>query len=176
MHPGCTRFTSLRLNRKGTLLLASSLDKHARMFEVGARAAGDEGFTAQEAHKRIQSLLKARRAVFVHLYSASQPWSTLNSILHPTAVRHTPSGVPKPGPDTSGALLLGLTTLRQHQTDPEKLEAVQVPGRGSLLRPGAPLLRQVREFEDAVQRSAWSTAVFSHDSEHVATVSQARGL
>ena len=49
---------------------------------------------------------------------------------------------------------------------------MQLPGRGSLLRPGAPLLRQAREFEDAVQRSTWSTAVFSHDSEHVATVSQ----
>ena len=59
----------------------------------------------------------------------------------------------------------GPTTIAQY---------MQVPGRGSLMLPGAPLLRQAREFEDAVQRSAWSTAVFSHDSEHVATVSQAR--
>jgi len=61
LHPGCSRFSSLRLNRKGTLLLASSLDKHARMFEVGTRAAGDEGFTAHRAQQKIQSLPKASR-------------------------------------------------------------------------------------------------------------------
>ena len=63
VHPGCSRFMTLRLNRKGTLLLASSLDKHARMFEVGARPpAAEEGLTAQDALQKLQSLLKARPA------------------------------------------------------------------------------------------------------------------
>ena len=62
VHPGCPRFTSLRLNRKGTLLLAASLDKYVRMFEVAAQAAADGGFTAQEAQQRVQALPKVRRA------------------------------------------------------------------------------------------------------------------
>ena len=60
--PGCARFTSLRLNRKGTLLLASSLDKYARLFEVNTAALTEEGFTAQDAQQTIQSRTKARLA------------------------------------------------------------------------------------------------------------------
>ncbi len=60
--PGCSRFTSLRLNRKGTLLLASSLDRYARLFSIDlSDRTGDaaDGVTATEAQQQIQALPKA---------------------------------------------------------------------------------------------------------------------
>ena len=52
---------------------------------------------------------------------------------------------------------------------------LQLPKSGSLLRPGAPLLRAVREFEDPIEKRQWQAADFAHDSEHVAAASQVLG-
>ena len=59
--PGCSRFSSLRLNRKGTLLLASSLDRYARLFSVNLpdrNGGADDGMTAAEAQQKIRDLQK----------------------------------------------------------------------------------------------------------------------
>ena len=59
--PGCTRFTSLRLNRKGTLLLASSLDRYARLFTVDLperKAGAPHSLSVAEAEQKIQAFQK----------------------------------------------------------------------------------------------------------------------
>ena len=64
--PGCTRFTSLRLNRKGTLLLTASLDRSSRLFTVDlstVTGGAHDGLTVSEAQEKIQALQKVRRLV-----------------------------------------------------------------------------------------------------------------
>ncbi|KAG2442313.1 hypothetical protein HXX76_002399 [Chlamydomonas incerta] len=156
--PNSARVTDLVLNRKGDLLLATCQDQRVRMFELAPAVAGRHGAAAAAA-------AAAATATAAGAATAAQVAGGSSNGDGGEAGSTPPLPPPPPPPQ-----------LQEPPTDAQLAEAVgnKAIKSGSLLHGESGLLRHVRDFQNAVERTPWRTAAFSADSEHVVGATAAR--
>ncbi|KAG2433509.1 hypothetical protein HYH02_012627 [Chlamydomonas schloesseri] len=163
--PNSARVTDLVLNRKGDLLLATCGDQRVRLFELAppAAAAPRQSAAATAAAAGAAAAGAGASGSSAPGAAAGEGEGGSSKGDHGGKAGSTP---PPPAPAAPLA----------PPTDAQLTEAVSNKSikSGSLLHGEAGLLRHVRDFQNAVERTPWRTAAFSADSEHVVGATAAK--